>query len=376
MESSFQASLQIALDDSQTNKRMFVYEIDLQALDEVSKPVLQAALTGDFIAVTKPGAQLAGIKELNSALTVTSKITHSLGVHLFGIFNYESTNAFIKSSKVNFTTNHRDIVLSDEAIEIETNNLADDKLRKLVLKQVTLTLPASANTPASDTSINMAFFDREAPTGASKMRQMVNVLRAIGASDAAAAGSLLDGKKYGTCCLYTGLNLTAPECKQLFIGKDGNAYDWSFYLQKVRDAETIILDGDAASTNRLKLFSVDNDGIWKRLKDAGSAQNIVGELNSIGFPDSSVPSLLVPDVFTALWWSEAMENYADAFSSGEPLVESGKDIIKDGALGYNEPWLILACWNILENPALNTMFTSSILTLQAGKTATAGGPAN
>jgi hypothetical protein len=374
--SSLQASLKVALDRSESRKRMFVYEIDLQALDGDSKPALEAALAGDFTAMTKRGAQFAGIKELDSALTVTSKITHRLGLHLLGIFNYESTNEFIKTSKVNFTTDRRDIVLSDEAIGVTTDNLADDKLRQIVLKKVTLTLPASANTPASDSSINMVFFDREASTSKSKMRQFVNVLRAIGSSDSTAAGSLLDGKKYGACSLYLGLNLTATQCKRLFIGSDGKPYDWTVYLEKVRDAQTIILANDSDNAKRLKLFSVGDVEIWKQLKDAGTAQAIVAILNRNGFPDSSVANLLVPDVMTAVWWSEAMGNYASALSKGQPLVESGKDLVKDGTLGYSEPWLILASWNILENPAVDSLFTSSLLKSQVAKTAGAAGPSD
>jgi hypothetical protein len=48
LATSFGASLKAALDHAKTPNRVFLYEIDLDALDGVSKPALLAALAGDF----------------------------------------------------------------------------------------------------------------------------------------------------------------------------------------------------------------------------------------------------------------------------------------------------------------------------------------
>ena len=359
--SSLAATLKPALDDSQCNRRVFLYEIDLTALNGDSAAALQAALTGDFTTITGPKT-LAGIRELDSALTVTSSFKHSLTLHLLGIFNWGSTNAFVEKSKVDYTKDTHEIVLSDETIQVASNNLDSEKLREVVLKGITLTLPASANTPAAATPIHMVFFDRQAATNRSTMRQIVNVLQATGAPSAAGANSLLGGnlKSYGTSSFYLGLSLTPQQCRQLFIDTAGQPYDWTTYLRYACDAEATILDGDVDNADRLKLFTAGEE-FWKELRDAGAASNQIRLLADQGIrPNATV------DVTTVIWWSSAMENYAKALAAGQSLVGAGKEVVKDGTLGFDEPWLVLATWNMLRNPAIESLFTSSLLKQASG----------
>jgi hypothetical protein len=36
-------------------------------------------------------------------------------------------------------------------------------------------------------------------------------------------------------------------------------------------------------------------------------------------------------------------------------------VVKDGTLGFNEPWLVLAVWAMLGKPAMDSRFASSLL---------------
>ncbi len=355
--SSLQASLKAALEDSESKNRVFVYEINLAALDQDSTRALQSALTGDFTAITKPNAMLAGIKELDSALTITSTIKHSLGVHLLGIFNYQSINQFVKKSKIDYTKDTHEIVLSDETIEIITNNLDSDKLREVVVKGITLTLPASANTPQAATPLNLVFFLRKAATDKSTMCQEVNVLRATGAPGAAAATSLFQQnlKNYGTSSLCLGLNLNSQQCRQLFLNSSGQPHDWLFFLQFACDAEATILTDDNANDDRRKLFTL-GGGFWKQLRDAGAPPNQIALLQSQGIRQQADT-----DVINLIWWSVAMENYAKAIAANKSIEKAGEGLVKKSTGGFNEPWLVLATWSMLQNPALEVVFTSSLL---------------
>jgi hypothetical protein len=357
LSSSLEVSLKMALDGSKSKNRFFLYEIDLTDLDGNSSRALESALTGDFRAITRPGAALAGVRELESALTDTSKVAHSLALHLLGILNWGSTSTFIEKSKVDYTKDTHEIVLSDETIEVASNSLNAEKLRELVVKGITLTLPASANTPAATTPINMVFFDRQAATNPSTMRQFVNVLQATGAPAAASANALLKQtlKQYGTSSLYLGLNLTPAQCHQLFIDATGKPYDSAAYIQHACAAEAVILDGDGDNTDRLRLFTAGPD-FWKELQNAGAAPNVTRLLTARGIRQNSVV-----DVISILWWSSAMGNYAEALALGEPLIAAGKAVAKDGTLGFNEPWLVLAAWAILGKPAIDYRFTSTLL---------------
>jgi hypothetical protein len=357
LSNSLGASLKAALDKSRSNSRVFLYEIDLIALDGDGIAALESALKGDFTAITAPSKAFAGIRELDSALTVSSSVKHSLNVHLLGIFNWGSTNRFIEKSKADFTRDTHEIVLSDETIEVVTNNLNSEKLREVVVKGITLTLPAFANTPAATTPLNMVFFDRQAGISPSSMRQFVNVLKATGAPHAAEANSLLSQnlKNYGNSSLYLGLNLTPQQCRQLFLDGAGQAHDWTTYLRFVCEAEATILAGDEDNVDRLRLYRADQQ-FWEDLKDAGAAATQVRLLAGQGIRQSASV-----DVTTVIWWSSAMQNYAKALAVGESLEKAGKGVVKTGTLGFDEPWLVLATWSMLGKPAIDCQFTSSLL---------------
>jgi hypothetical protein len=211
--------------------------------------------------------------------------------------------------------------------------------------------------------MNMVFFDRQAGTNPSLMRQFVNVLKATGAPSAAAATSLLGQnlKNYGTSSLFLGLNLTPPQCRQLFIDASGQPYLWTKYLDGACAAQVTILTGDAANADRLKLFAA-GEGFWQALRDAGAAQNKIKLLTDQGIRQNALV-----DVVSLIWWSTAMEKYAKALVAGQSLVKVGGEVVRDATGGFDEPWLVLATWNMLQKPAsLESLFTSSLLKLAGG----------
>jgi hypothetical protein len=357
LSSSLQVSLKAALDDKESNNRVFLYEIDLSVLDAAGMAAVHSALIGDFTAITRPGVALQGVRELDSALTTTSKVTHTLTVHLLGIFNWSSTSTFIEKSKVDYTKDTHEIVLSDEKIQVVGNNLNAEKIREVVSRGITLTIPASANTPEAEDPIQMFFFDRQASTSSSTMTQFTNVLTATGVSEAADAQSLLGQglKHYGSSSLYLGLNLTPAQCRLLFLDKSQSPYPWTTYVQFACAAEAIILASDTDNVDRLKLFQADI-GYWKQLEDAGAAPNVIRLLADRGIRQNAIV-----DVNSILWWSGAMGDYAKALAHNQSLVDPGKKVIKDGTLGFNEPWLVLATWLMLGKPAVDSLFHCSLL---------------
>jgi len=364
LSTSLGVSLKAALDKSKSRNRAFLYEIDLGGLDEGSEAALQAALIGDFTAVTKPGSQFKGIELLDSALTITATDTHTLALHFLGIFNAASINQFIAESTVDFTSDTHEIVFSDETLQVVDNNLDAEKLRKLVLKDITLTLPASANTKDVKTPITISFLDREGSTSPSKMRQFVNVLQSLDAPSAGAAQALLahDSKHYGVCSLFLALNLDPAQCRRLFIDPSDKGYDWACYIGQICSAEKTILAGlaeDPESAYRLRLFNADQDA-WKNLQTAGAASNMIPILKSLGMSDAE-SELAVTDALTAIWWADAMASYATTLAKGKSPEAVGKEVVTDSNRGYSEPWMVLAAWNLGGKPMIESAFSSSLL---------------
>lgn len=363
LKASLSASLQAALGISKVRNRAFLYEIDLNGLDNDSRSALLAALTGDFTAMTKTGPPLKGIQQLDSALTVTKDDKHTFVVHFLGIFNAASINDFVKKSKVDITSDTHELILSDETLQVVNNNLAAEKLRQLLLKDITLTLPASANTKDVDTPITLAYLDREGSTDPSTMRQFVNVLEFVTAPKATAAAALLSQKlkHYGACSLFCGLSLSSQKCRQLFIDGNNQPYDWMHYVNAMCNVMKAIysgLDEDPENSYHLRLFRA-GQVTWKALQDAGAASNMIPILKSLGMSETEA-LLAITDVITAIWWSQAMADYAAALAKGESLGEVGKEVVKDANLGYNEPWMILTTWDLAGRPTITSDFSSSL----------------
>lgn len=360
LSSSFQASLKEALETSRSNNRVFLYEIDLGRLDAGSSRALQTALRGDFTALTLPGAQLAGVKLLDSTLTVTTQSTSTLGIHLLGIFNYGSTSAFIRKVRTGYTKDTHEIVLSDETIEVIDNNLSAEKLREVVVKGITLTLPASANTPEADTPISMLFFDREGSTSPSKLRQFANELAATGGSSDAA--SLLDTslQSYGVCSIDLGLSLTPAQCRNLFVDGDGNAFDQAWFRDSAYEALATILENDPDQVSQgRRTLALAGGPFRDALAAKGDDQDIQEMLAEKGISPIAIPAARV-DFVAFEWWSDAMSQYAKALAAGQPLEKPGEGVVKKSNLGFNEPWMILSTWNRLGGPALSSSFTHAL----------------
>jgi hypothetical protein len=92
------------------------------------------------------------------------------------------------------------------------------------------------------------------------------------------------------------------------------------------------------------------------LREAGAAPNKIRLLTNQGIRQTAVA-----DVDALIWWSAAMEEYAKALAANQFLVDAGKDVVKDSDGGFDEPWLILAAANLLQNPPVNSLFTSTLL---------------
>jgi hypothetical protein len=359
LTTSFGVSLKAALDKAAIRNRVFLYEINIDGLDKDSTAALSAALAGDFRALTKSGTNLKGITSLDSALIVTASDTHTLAFHFLGIFNAASINQFVAESTVDFTRDTHEIVLSDQAIQVVDNNLNAEKLHKLVLKDITLTLPASATTKDVSTPINLVYVDREGSTSRSTMRQFANVLTYVAAPEAAAAQALLSQNlaKYGVCSLSLALALNPAQCRQLFVGVNG-ANSWATYVLRFAEAERIILAGDPDNAFRLRLFNA-SQKTWDDLHEAGAAANMIPILKGVGMSDTEAHGA-IPDVITGVWWAEAMTAYAKALETGQPLESMGKNVVQNANRGYNEPWMVLAAWKLAGNPSIKPHFFTSL----------------
>ena len=362
LSASLGVSLKAALDRNTAKNRVFLFEIDLAQAeaDPAAKSALLAALAGNFTALTRPGAQLTGIRSLDTVLTTTQTTTHTFALHLLGIFNAASVHQFIAESSFRASTNTHELILADESIQVVDNNLDAEKLRKLLLRDITLTLPASANTPEVTTPLTITYLDRQAAASRSQLQQFVNVLNFLNAPNTAAETLLNENShNYGVCALSLSLALNPAQCKQLYLDPAGQPRTWDFYVGQVCRTQTAILANQPENAYRLQVYAA-TLAKWAALRDAGAPANQIRILRSLGLSSTNA-TLAVTDVVTTIWWASAMANYAQALANKKPLAKVAKAVLKDSNFGYGEPWMLLSAWTIAGRPAVNAAFTSSLI---------------
>jgi len=341
VSSSLKAALIEAFEDTEKTNVLFVYEVDLAAAagDASSSDALKGALTGDFTKITATGVSLPGIKTLDSVHTLTSAKTHTITVHLLGIFNFSDVGTFTRNARSGINKDTGEIVLTSEDIEVTDNNLNADKLRKVLLKSAAVTAAAAANTvTGADFRFKFVFFLRKANPDRSEMQQFANILSLANANkDGAAAQNLLTGgaQRFGDTGLYLSMDLDSGTSKALFLD-NGQPRNEGLYIRLARGVMASILNGDAASEKRRSLFTSSLE-FWNELKEAGAAANVVRLLEENNIPDEAVTDFLALNS-----WTEAMADFASKLAAAQPLEKAAKAVVSDSTGGFDSPWALLA----------------------------------
>jgi hypothetical protein len=346
------AALHDALKQSREREYLFIYDVDLSALDSLSTLAVQAALKGDFTQITAFGSTLAGVKEVKSISTLTLTKTHTLTVHLLGLLNFSDVSTFMKKAKVAHLGDSNQIVLAATDIKIVQNTVNPDHLRKVLTKSAMITSAADSSPSNPDFKFQMVFFLKKAGINDSDLRQMYNALRFVSSPYADDAKALLGGPSAhrADVFLYLGLTLDKNLSTAIFKSPESGQYRTidDFVVAGQKAMATILAD-DPDSADRLPLFSVDL-GFWKELHDAGAAANIQGLLTARGL--ASLAS--VSDFITIDWWAQTMGKMATALAEGQSLMDAEKEVLKESEAGFDVPWALLATSRLLAGAALVT----------------------
>lgn len=343
------ASLQDALERSRRRNHLFVYDVDLAALDAVSKPAVQAALRGDFTEITANGANLAGIIEVDSLSTLTLTTTHTLTLHLIGILNCSDVTTFVQKLKPALNAETGDVVLTSSEIQITENNIDSDHLREVLLRSAMITTAAASSPKSPNFVFKMIFFCANARPSASELQQFFNVLQAISSPDADKAKELMNrtSTPVREAGIYLSLNLNKE--LSLVVFRNRNSDD---YVIAGQNALRTILAEDKASANRLRLCSLSID-FWKKLREKGNRQDTLELLASQGITDQAS----VVDFFAIDWWAQAMGKVASALAKQQSLKDAEQDALKKSEGGFNIPWALLAVRQLAGSPEVDSKFT-------------------
>lgn len=335
-------SLHDALKQSKERNYLFIYDIDLHALDAISAAALTAALKGDFTQITA-GAELAGIQEVQSFSTLTLTNTHTLNIHLLGILNFSDVSTFMKKVKVGLNPDTNDIVLAATDIKIVQNTIDPDHLRTVLTKSAMITTGAASSPGSADFTFKMVFFLKKADVNNSDLRQIANALGAVSSPAQQSAEDLLhtSTSKRPDVLFYLSLDLNKGLSNAIFNSRSSDDF-----VKAGQTALAAILAGDPDSASRVPLLSLDL-GTWKTIRaDGGSAANIRRLLEERGISNQAS----VTDFLSIDWWAQAMGNMAAALAAGTPLTNAEKSVLATSQGGFDVPWALLATHIVAGSP--------------------------
>jgi hypothetical protein len=345
------ASLHDALKQSKERNHLFVYDIDLSALDSAGAAAVEAALKGDFTQITAAESDLAGIQEVSSVSALTLTTTHTLTIHLLGILNFSDVGSFVQKSKIALNSDTGEVVLTAIDLKIFQNTVNPDHLREVLTRSAMITTSAACSPQFPDFTFKMVFFLKKANVSGSDLQQFSNVLTFVSSPAAPTAAALLKGspKQLRDVFLYLSLDLTKQSSLAIFLG-----HTYNDFVTAGQRALRTILAGDSESASRLPLLSVDLS-FWKRLSDAADAPNILSLLGERGITGQAS----VVDFLSIDWWAQAMSKVATALANKQPLMDAEKDALKKSEGGFDSPWALLATRLLAGSPPVASKLTFS-----------------
>ena len=287
-----------------TDEAAFLYEVDLETLDDKGQQILLAALKGDLSGLADLNALPAGITGLRSIYSKASARGFSLTVNLLGIFNWTSVSRLALSGRVTFTPSSGDLIIADSATASRIQTAAvnfgadEDKLRRVMAESFLITAAyrgsRTAVNPLPQLASSHLFFALDNNISLQDLRRWVAIGPALGLDSAPLPAGI---DHFGRTSVRAGARYDDALSRALFFRPDGALRDHSEYEIAGRRALALLVlpDGDDA----FRLGPATKDSLWNRMKELGpdNFQQLMPQAQADG---------VRPDYLAIQWWADSM----------------------------------------------------------------------
>lgn len=329
VEAGISRKLELALglefSSQDTSEAAFVFEFELDRLDEAGRKALHNALDGDLSALAMNKEDLpAGVQFVRSIFTDIKKKRHALKFNLLGIYNSISVSTLVLKGKVLFDPATGEVIITDSAtasrIAASTLNFAADneKLRKVMAESVLMTVAYKFSKLVAhaqpELAITHSYFELHSNTNAADLRNNLDVFEALGLIEASEKNNLIGGaNKFGKTTLLAETSYDDALVNSLFLN-NGSPRSQGEYETAGRRALALLVQSDEDEAFRRKP-AVD-DALWKEMSKQGQPSfkfiDALRPLNSVAL------EVVTTDYTVIKWWAESMEEM------GESLAEMRK----------------------------------------------------
>ncbi len=345
LKSAIDRSLEIgaSLELSRTGESdaMFLYQVDLSAIQANGRALLLSALQGDLSGLTRTDIRPpAGIQVLKTLVSSAKTFQNTFKLNLLGIYNVLSLSELLIKGTTAWDATTGDFVLTDEVaadrIQIDTSNLQvkdSAKLRKVLAEHFLITAGyravSNVVSAAPDLQALQTFVDLEQNPGRTRMRDYALMPVALGLQNEAAAKKNLPLgiDDFGETLAYAEAGYNNEAFRALFFN-GANLQDPQIYFNAGREAiQGLVAVGDPDDF-RLKMAT--DPTLFNTLRAIGNTggPEFAEACVAAGIPKDMVP-VVGTDFTNVVWLAGALRTAAEKLQAVDQFLQLNPGITRD-----------------------------------------------
>jgi len=300
----------------QSDEAAFLYEIQLDALDDRGKQAVHQALDGRLSLLTANEEALpSGIAKIKSLVSAIEERRHTLQVNLLGIYNYVSLGKLLLQGSLLYEPATGDLVLADRAtasrVEAEMVRFAaeSERLRQVLAENFLITTAYRSSklvAGAPELACVHNYFELHGRTNWQAMKDNLDVAQALGLLSEREKLARLEGlDEFGRSTLFVEARYGDERAESLFLDSQGRPRPRVEYERAGRKAiELLVQKEDPDAYRRLPAT---DDELWKQMREAGPAnfKPLFPGLSSLQV------AVIAADYTTIVWWAGAMRELGE-----------------------------------------------------------------
>lgn len=301
------------------SKAIFLYEVDLSALDDDGRQKLHLALEGDITGLVDidPDSPPAGITVLKTLISRKKTLQHSFKLNLLGIYDVQNISTLIVKGTTAWDAASGAMIMTDTVIadklglEISTLKADPVKVRKVLSDHFLITASYRAVhkvlTSGPQFQATQSYFKLDNDINHVYMRDNLILSSVLGLqSEAVALAQLSDDiSDFGRTTVYAEAGYDDQAFQSLFFDQNGALFPAQLYTNVGRMAiESIVRPGDP-DDYRLKL--VNDTALFNDLAQIGAVGSTLfrQRCQAAQIPLAGVP-IVGADLLDVLWFAGAM----------------------------------------------------------------------
>lgn len=324
-----QLGIQAQVDSLASDTEAFLFELDLTALDAAGRTMVENALGSNLSALVQNEHSLPpGIQWKSSVLAKARESGFSLGIDVFGFYNWASVHDLLVNSTIAADPESGRVVITDRVtasqIGLTTNLITSENrvaLRSALGESFLLTAVYRCSNVLREAALTGVywFFDLEPSASETQIQDHLNAIQALCISPP--AGVPPPGRQtFGRTAFYLETRYSNAAVSAIFLRADGTARPASDFETAGRDAMLAVLTPGGVNNIRRQALE---DSWWGQVKAASGNLETLAQL----FPDAASPVVadIYGDWFVITNWTSAMAEAAQTVAGAYPYFTSNPD---------------------------------------------------